>query len=339
MARTCSTFKIYAAIAVALALAMAAPAFADSHLLYFEAQGVAGYSSLADRPFFYSMNADAEMQKPGVGFDYLRRFSGEAGDYASLGFQGRLAYTRNDGNESAPRTEPQAYNAWFKLKTPWTDVWAGHNRPAFGLGSYFDSHPLILRTLAIQGFGYDRDWGIGTYRDLPWGNLQFSATTGSGMPIYAKGNYMLAGRVSFGVLNEDNYSLGLSGGIGRTLDTMGYKLREPEPAFMRMAGADFALLRNAFEHRFDLLYGKWLGLDTVAFMYRLGILLDSGGRLKLEAQPTWWRVEGEDGDRLLLSGCFTGVVTPDLTSRTMYEYDRESRDHRVVTQLYLYKPM
>ena len=36
------------------------------------------------------------------------------------------------------------------------------------------------------------------------------------MPVYTKGNYMLAGRVSYGVLNEDNYTLGFSGGYGRT---------------------------------------------------------------------------------------------------------------------------
>src|SRR4051812_18944196 len=61
----------------ALLLSCASPAFADSHLLYFEAQAIAGYSSLRDKPIFYSMNPDAEMQKPSVGFDYLHRFSGE----------------------------------------------------------------------------------------------------------------------------------------------------------------------------------------------------------------------------------------------------------------------
>jgi hypothetical protein len=279
------------------------------------------------------------MQKSSVGFDWLRRFSGESGDWGSLGFQGRMAYVRDEEDEAASRAEPQAYNAWFKVKTPWTDVWAGHNRPAFGMGSYFDSHPLLLRTLPIQGFGYDRDWGVGSYRDFRWGNLQLSATTGSGMPVYAKGNYMLAGRVSLGVLNEDNYTVGFSAGIGRTLDTMGYRLREPDPAFLRLAGIDFAYLRDRFDHRFDLLYGKWLGLDTVAAMYRLGVLLDGEGRMKVEAQPTWWKVDGEEGERLLLSAGFTGLITADLASRTMYEYDRDTRDHRVVTQLYLYKPM
>ncbi|HEY3489837.1 MAG TPA: hypothetical protein VGK27_06925 [Candidatus Deferrimicrobiaceae bacterium] len=339
MAPISSTFrKAYLGI-VALFLGLSATARADSHLLYFEAQGVAGYSTLEDKPVFNSMNPDAEMQRSSVGFDYLHRFSGEGGDFGSLGIQGRLAYNRNAEGENDPRVEPQLYNAWFKLKTPWTDAWIGHNRPAFGLGSYFDSHPLLLRTLPIQGFGYDRDWGVGTYRDFSRGNLQLSATTGTGMPLEAKGNYMLAGRISYGVLAEDNFSAGLSLALGRTLDTMGYKVRNADPAMMRLAGADLALLRNRFEHRFDLLAGKWLGADTVAAMYRLGILLDAEGRMKLEAQPTWWRVDGEGGENLLLSACFTGLVTSDLASRTMYEYDRDRGDHRIVTQIYLYKPM
>ena len=45
---------------------------AADHLLYFEAQGIAGYSSEVKKPIYYSMNPDAEMQKPGLGFDYIQ---------------------------------------------------------------------------------------------------------------------------------------------------------------------------------------------------------------------------------------------------------------------------
>lgn len=337
MASTCSTFKraasLLAAALIATSILPASAPAADSHLLYFEAQGIAAYSGNYGEPVAYSMAPDAEMQRPSLGFDALSRFSGEGGDVGSSGLQFRLAYKRTDP-ELVKRIEPQVYNAWVKGKTRWTDVWIGHNRPALGLGSYFDSHPLILRTLPIQGFGYDRDWGIGTYRDFSWGNLQLSATTGSGMPVLFKGNYMLAGRVAYGVLNEENFTIGLSGGTGRTLDTMGYKLRDPEPADMRLAGVDFALLRDSFEHRFDLFAGTWLGQSTLAAMYRVGYLFDAEGRLKVEAQPTWWRTDGENW---LMSLCVTGILNADLTARAMYEYDRDERDNRFVAQLYYYK--
>ncbi len=293
-----------------------------------------GYSSLLGKAIYYSMNADAEMQKPSVGFDYLRRFSGESGDWGSLALQERLAVVVDDKGDR--RLEPQAYNAWIKAKTRWTDVWVGHNRPAFGLGSYFDSHALLLRTLAIQGFGYDRDWGAGSSRDFSWGNLQLSATTGSGMPVYFKGNYMLAGRASYGVLAQENFTVGFSAAFGRTLDTMGYRLRDPEPRRMRLLGADFAFLRDNLEHRFDLLGGEWLDRGVIAAMYRLGIALDPEGRLKLEVQPTWWFSGWKNW---LVAACASSVVTPDLTFRAMYEYSRDEGDHRAIAQLYYYKPL
>ncbi len=207
---------------------------AADHLLYFEAQGVFGYSSEIKKPIYYSMNPDAEMQKPSIGFDYIKRFSGESGDVATLAVQGRLAVTV-DGEDK--KLEPQIYNAYLKVKTPGPYVWVGHNRPAFGLSSYFDSHGLLLRTLAIQGFGYDRDWGAGLYKDFSWGDISASVTTGTGMPVYMKGNYMTAARVSYGVQSQDNFNAGFSLGYGSTLDTMGYELRDPEPRRMSSCGS------------------------------------------------------------------------------------------------------
>ena len=159
------------------------------------------------------------------------------------------------------------------------------------------------------------------------------------MPIYFRGNYLLAGRVAYGVLNDDNYTAGFSLGYGRTLDTMGYKLREPDPRDLRQVGVDFAFLRDNVEHRFDLLAGKWLGADTLALMYRLGVLFGPEQRLKAEVQPTYWNYWRAGEDNWLMSVCFSAIVTPDITFRTMYEYNWNESDHRVIGQLYFYKPL
>jgi hypothetical protein len=307
---------------------------AADHLLYFEAQGIAGYSSEVKKPIYYSMNPDAEMQKPGLGFDYIQRLSGESGDFATLAVQGRLALTE-DGNNY--KLEPQLYNAYVKMKTPVAYMWVGHNRPAFGLSSYFDSHGLILRTLAIQGFGYDRDWGGGLYKDFSWGDISASVTTGSGMPVYMKGNYMTAARVSYGVQSQDNFNLGFSLGYGSTLDTMGYRLRDPEPLQMRLAGVDLTILRNNLEHRFDLYAGTWLDKDTYAMSYRFGVNLDQEGRLKIEVQPTYWKFGEENDYQLAL--CFSSQVTSNLTVRLGYTYDHNTDDNRVILQFYYYQPI
>jgi len=326
---------MYKSLIICLSLlCLADSAKADDHLLYFEAQGIAGYSSELNKPIYYSMNPDAEMQKPSLGFDYIKRFSGELGDWATLAVQGRLALTVNEDNY---KLEPQIYNAYFKVKTPLAYAWVGHNRTAFGLSSYFDSHGLLLRTLAIQGFGYDRDWGVGLYKDFSWGDFSASATTGSGMPVYLKGNYMTAARVSYGVLSQDNINVGFSLGYGNTLDTMGYKLRDSEPLRLALAAVDLTFLRNNLEHRFDLLAGKWLGNDTYAFFYRFGVNLDQEGRVKIEAQPTFWKSGEEKNYQMSL--CFSVLATSNLTVRTAYTYDHNARDNRVILQLYYYRPI
>ncbi len=317
-------------------LVLAQMAQAGDHLLYFEAQGIAGYSSEIDRAIFYSQNPDAEMQKPSVGFDYIQRISNESGDIATFALQARLALVVNSERHSL-QLEPQVYNAYLKAKVVEPYVWIGHNRPAFGLSSYFDSHALVLRTLAIQGFGYDRDWGVGVYKDFSWGDIYTSVTTGSGMPVYFRDNYMAAGRVSYGVLSKDNMNLGFSLGYGNTLDTMGYKLREPEPRQMALAGLDFTFLMNRFENRFDVIAGKWLGERTYAFFYRLGVNLGQEGRFKIEAQPMWWKSGEEKNYELSL--CFSFLATSNLMVRLAYFYDHNERDNRVVMQLYYYRPV
>jgi hypothetical protein len=309
---------------------------ASDHLLYLEGQGVLGYSSALGKTISYSMNPDAEMQKPSVGFDYLQRFSGDTGDVATLAIQSRLALTQSEDNSY--QLEPQVYNAYLKIRTPAAYVWIGHNRPAFGLGSYFDSHGLLLRTLSVQGFGYDRDWGAGVNRDFPWGDISASVTLGSGMPIREKGgNYMTAARVSYGVLNRDNWNLGFSLGAGQTLETMGYTMIDDEPQPMQLAGADMTILRDNMEHRFDVLAGKWLDKDGYALFYRFGINLDQEGRLKIEAQPTYWKF-GEDRN-YQMALCISAMATPNLTIRTAYVYDDNTNDNRFLVQLYYYRPI
>lgn len=271
------------------------------------------------------------MQKPSLGFDFLQRFSNEERDFGALAIQGRLAF--NATGEGA--VEPQLYNAYFKYKATLADVWAGHSRPALGLSSYFDSHGLLLPTLAMEGFGFDRDWGVGAYRDLSWGNVAISATTGSGMPIYFKGNYLLSARASKGILNQDNYNLGVSAAYGKVLDTMGYHLVDPDPFELILGGADFTYLWQNLENRLEVYAGKKMGEETYALFWRAGINLLEEGRLKVEFQPAYWKV-GKDWT-YQLSGGISYQATADLALRAMYQYDHASNDQRLIFQIYYYK--
>jgi hypothetical protein len=324
------------AAGAAVLLLSPAPAAASSYLFYLEAQAVTGYSSAAGEAIFYSMTQEEIMQKPSVGFDYVGRFSGDEGDIAQAALQFRLAWNEGRGEEGdLPRVEPQVYNAFVKYKAGWADVWVGHNRPALGLGTYFDSHALLLRILAMQNFGFDRDWGVGLYRDTSWGNWAATLTTGSGAPLRFNGNWMGAARVSRGVLSGDNWNVGLSASAGETLETMGNQVLEEEPRDMALAALDATLLRDGLEHRFEADAGKLWGDDAWALFYRLGWVLDGEGRWKIEAQPQYLAVGGEKSFGFSFGG--THLLTPDVTLRLMYDYSQAEDDHRVILQVYLYK--
>lgn len=305
--------------------------FSSTSLFYMELLGVGGYSSAHNGVVFYSMHQQEAMQKPGLGFDYLKRLQRESGDFGALAIQARLALN----HEAKDGLEFQLYNAYLKYKAGFADFWLGHNRLEFGLSSYFDSHALLLPTLAMLGYGFDRDWGAGVEHDFNWGDIGFSLTTGSGMPLHLKGNFLLSGRISRGVLSKDNFNLGLSLALGNTLETMGYHLISSDPRKFEMAAVDFTYLWNNIESRLEVSAGRKAGVDSLALFWRAGAGFLEEGRLKLELQPVYTR-EGGKGN-LLLSAGISFLTSPDLTLRAMILYDRMSDDFRAVLMVYYYR--
>ncbi|NTV33886.1 MAG: hypothetical protein HGA50_11420 [Deltaproteobacteria bacterium] len=326
-------YRIIVSIALIL-LVSASPAFAKSYLLFLEAQGVGGYSEENDEAIYYSMNPVDVMQKPSVGFDYLQRFSSETGDWGSFALQMRLAYNEAYRATGEEEFQVQIYNAFFKYKAGFADVWVGHNRIAFGLASYLDSHALLLQPLAMYGYGYDRDWGVGMTRDFEWGNLSLSYSTGSGMPLEFDGNYLISGRASYGVLSRDNYNIGVSSTYGKPIDTIGYEKIMPDPMRTFLYGADFTYFWNNIENRFEAVAGEKMEEDTYAFLWRIGVNFLEEDRLKLEFQPVYRNFEGDWNYEL--NGGITYKLTSDIALRGVYTYDAEMNDNRVVFQIYWY---
>jgi hypothetical protein len=303
----------------------------QSTLFYFELQLVGAYST-ASRTFgYYSLAPEEAMQRPSLGIDLVKRISGRTKDVGVLAVQARLA----SSEESPLKLDPQLYNAYFRYKAGFADIWIGHSRPALGLSYTLDPHAILLPIPAMLGFGYDRDWGAGLQRDFSWGGIAASVTTGSGMPLYLLGNYLAAFRASYGVLGRDDYSLGLSLSKGRVLETMGYTLVEPEAASWSAASLDISYNRRNHEGRAEFLYGRREGEDVALAFYRAGWGLLEEARLKVELQPVVMRKDGE-WNYLLGSG-LTYLLNADLAGRFMALYDRGRRDVRFVVQLYYYK--
>ncbi|MHB8094299.1 MAG: hypothetical protein ACYDH0_05085 [Candidatus Aminicenantales bacterium] len=316
-----------------LAWASAAGLEAQSRLFYLELQGVAGWSTGDQKIIFHSMSADEVMQKSSLGFDYVLKLSGKTRDIGTLAVQARLAYDP----DGSPKAEVQLYNAYFKYKAGFADIWVGHSRPALGLSASLDSHALILPTLAMLGYGFDRDWGAGLSRDFSWGDAAFSLTAGSGMPLRLSGNYLIAARVSKGVLARDNYSAGLSLASGNVLDVMGYHLMSEDPASFHGVSADLTHLWNNLENRAEVFVGSKAGRSLLALFWRLGVNLLEEGRLKIEGQPVLMKT-GPDWTTLLSAGA-SFQANADLALRAMVQRDNSVRDTRFVLQIYYYKAL
>ncbi len=314
-----------------LVLALVGPsAFASQRLLYVEAQAVGGYLFREGKVRWYSMHQMDVMQKPSIGFDLLQRLSSRTGDWGALAVQARLAYDETRAGDA----EPQLYNAYLKLKTGFGDIWIGHNKPAFGLSSVMDNHGALLQPLSMYGFGYDRDWGVGAYRDVSWGNLSATITAGSGMPLHLNGNYLISVRAARGSLSQDNFTLGASLAYGRALETMGYNLMMDHSMESAMTGIDASWLWNNLEIRTEVIVGRQEGVERYAGFWRLGIGLMPEGRLRAELQPVVWG-DG-DGRRLQFSAGLSYLLTGSLTARLAYYLQDQPRSSRVIAQMYCY---
>ena len=308
---------------------------ADS-LLYFEAQGVAGYSSMDDGATYHSDHKHDVMQKNGVGFDYIKKFSGEYGDFGAGALQMRLVWNdANDAQGAEDTPQLQVYNAYLKIKTAPFDVWAGHNRVPFGLAAYWDTHADLLQTLSMSGFGFDRDWGAGIARDFADGDFAASFTTGSGMGLKTKGNWIAASRVSYGVLPRDNYNVGVSFMGGKMLDTMGYEVMDDDPKDTLLGGVDFAWNHDRLEHKAEFDFGRKNDMAATAVFYRIGLNFLEENRLKFEGQYVWAKQEGMSTEKP--GGGVTYKINSRLTARALYQREREMNDNRVILQLYYYR--
>lgn len=307
------------------------PAKAGSYLFFREVQIVGGYFSPADKIELFSMTHHDAMQKPGIGFDYIQRISGKQRDWGLLALQTRIVYAP----ESAPDFQVQVYNAYIQYKLQLTNFWLGHNRPASGLSANLDNHALLLPSPAMLGFGFDRDWGLGATLDYSSGDMAFSVTSGSGMPLLFKKNYLTSFRISHGILEEQNYSYGFSLGYGQTLNTMGYELVDSRLHSLRAIGFDLTYLYTRFENRWDLILGQYSAHTAALIFWRSGINLLPENKLKFEIQPVYTLKNGTSN--FSFASGLSYQLTSFTTARAMYQFDHDSGAQSVVFQVYYYK--
>lgn len=324
--------KRRAILALALVLAVRPGRVeAWSSLFFLELQAVAACAEREAKVVYFSHSRHDAMQKPSLGFDVLLRLSGRSGDWGAVALQVRLAYDADNSSKA----ELQVYNAYFKSKLGFADLWAGHNRPALGLSSVLDSHAELLQPLTMQGIGFDRDWGFGLSRDFSWGSGGLSLTSGSGMALRFSGNYLAAGRIARGVLSRDNYSLGLSAAYGRVLDVMGPHVMLGQPGSFRCVAFDASHLWRRVENRIEVAAGTSRDDDLFAVFWRGSLRFLEEDRLRIELQPVFVRRGRDKGLEIAMGASFQ--ATAHLSLRAMGVWDEKRNDRRIVIQVYYYR--
>jgi hypothetical protein len=270
------------------------------------------------------------MQRSSLGVDYIQRLSSDNGDWGQAALQARLPY------DGLGAVQPQVYNAYLKGKFSFGDLWIGHDRPAFGLSSYLDTHGTLLQTLAMEGLGFDRDWGLGFYKTYADGDLAFTLTTGSGMPLVESSNYLADLRFSYGVLERDNVTVGLSLTKGSVLNIMGYQQMGDALIDREMAGLDASFNWLNYEFKVESVAGGQDGLLTSGTLFRAGVNLLDENRLKFEVQPVLLTHQGQTDDLKVYTGA-TFILNDSLTLRAMDVYDSLNQSNNVVGQVYFYR--
>jgi hypothetical protein len=237
----------------------------------------------AQSQFYYELNLlggyDGEKavytlpgQRPGIGFEFYRVFSGEYGDIARLNVQTRLTADPKSRYESPYIVTPfygndhtllpaiwlELHNAYvhFKLNRGRSDIWLGHRDIPFGLEPQLDTHASLLQSFALESIGFKKDWGGGAIGRFEYWDYSTAFGIGSGMPVAFKDNWLLAGRI--GILDPDrsDIAFGFSGLYGRTLPTMGLTILPGDLIERFLGGLDVSARIGRFSASSEAVFGE-----------------------------------------------------------------------------------
>ncbi len=320
-------------LSLLISLLFASPKLlANSNILFLEAQAVGSWSFEDEEWRHYSHHPHDAMQKPSIGMDYIGRFGSSTRDWGYVALQFRLAW---DDSEKA-NIQPQLYNAFANLKANDFDFWIGHNKPALGLSSSLDNHALLMMDNSMSGLNFDRDWGFGLLVDRSITTTRLSLTTGSGMPLYAKGNYLLSGRLSHADISRDNYSIGVSGAWGEVLKSMGYEIMHDKRSHeLAVGGFDTSLRYLDWELKTDLIYGSYDKSKAYAALGRIGRFLLPEERALWEFQAQF--SELKSNRQQVYSTGLMYRINKDFTIRAVYSHTEPSSVQGLALQIYYYK--
>lgn len=279
-------------------LAVSAPSRAHSggnSALYREVSLLVGYSE-RDR---WTGEATGS-QRNSIGFEYLKRFSGDFGDFLTCDLQARLSY-----DSSAARYETWAieiHNAWAEYKLGLgRNLRLGHFSPAFGLEPGVDTHGTMFQTLAGWDVGFKKDWGI-AYRGIVGSfDCEIAAQLGSGMSIERRDrSYLATGRIASPQSSSLRWGMSLLS--GRVLESESARtFPRPniaaEAVSKRRIGADGVYLAGPFLFMGEVTAGRDGTNDVAGALLEINYTLPAFQAVTLKGQGRFWSDDPGESER------------------------------------------
>lgn len=291
-----------------------------------------------------------------IGIENFRKFSGDYGDWLTTDIQLRLAYNSDNiisdktigtGDPEKDSIDIEAHNAYgrFKLLYGKADIWVGHYEPAFGQEPQMDTYSTHLQTIAMKNIGFKMDWGAGVRGVFTGWDYHLTSTLGSGMGIYFKGNYLLAGRLGFGETALTDYNLGLSALYGNVVNTSaGRRLVSEDLTVKKRIGVDAAYLYRSFDIKGEVDYGTDSDKNIMGTWLRVSYILPEYQKLHVEVQQENWVYnlsENEGYDSTITTGLsykLNGAIHLRLYYARDLHLNSGSLDNRIMVQYYYYYP-
>lgn len=277
----------------------------------------------------YSHNFLDVKQKPSLGLAYNLQFNRKGDNFGYLAFQGRMAYSEHTDSN----LQFQLYDAYADISLENFDLWAGHHRTPVGLSSYLDSHPLIMSDNTYSGLNFNRDWGVGIGFDRHYPSVNLALTTGSGMPLKMKENFLFSGRVGWWDYAEDDIALGVSAAAGKVLQTIGYEVLDGgRRQDLFVGGVDFSKKIANFYGHGDVLWGSYEGDAAHSVMGRLGMNILEDEKLNVELQGMNIEMGSFATNILSLGGGYE--LAPHLDLRGVLNISNRKHLNAIILQLY-----
>lgn len=324
----------------------------------------------------WSQERDKLAGKQSVGFEVLKKLSGEGGDWATILFQlrfvrydnqfmymndNKMPYAHIDGEDD---WELELHDAYFKYTGNFKgklNFRIGHFDVPFGLEENVDTHSTLVQLMSMRNVGFKKDWGISMDGQFPRFDYDFAFTRGTGVEYRDRGeNYLLSGRI--GTPADENFSVGISGLYGEPIDTMGVmrgkkmgmmgnpntwfgSTTKPGDDIIRRwrVGADSIYLYGPFTFKGEVSYGEDVNQDVVNTVAELDYLFPDQ---KMEAiaqfQYAYQDITASGGkDDIFGVLGFNYKFSPYVTLQTTYRHDfsrlkKTDEDEFVSVQLYCY---